>query len=310
MTGLVHSGLSDSALSTSAQRLFAALALAGALHLPATGAAAAQAADGGGRCAGDGVRPFPPPAASPLEPRTRLSPVRIDRGERERWVGLVDVGDRFPFWLVRPGCPAAEDPTGVGERKSPRPGPALAASVAGGAFSRFDLESRQNDFIQVHYRVGLRLLARLGAVDARAELFHVSSHLGDEFLQRTGRDPISTSREGLEVLVAGRPVDGVRLYGGPGLVLRSSPGFDAGSLRAGLEWEPAVRWGAFRPYLGIEGFSWQELGWAPTATAEAGLRFGDRRYGLALTAGAGRSRAEQFFREDETLVGVTVSAEF
>jgi len=46
--------------------------------------------------------PFAPPLASPTEPRTRLAPVRIDRGSRERWVGLVDLGDNLPFWIRRP----------------------------------------------------------------------------------------------------------------------------------------------------------------------------------------------------------------
>lgn len=274
-------------------------ALVGTLLLLGPGPAAGQQAGGhqaaGDPCASDAAWPFPPPAVSPLEPRTRLAPVHVSRGERSRWVGLVDLGDRFPFWLVRPRGAAS---------------PALAASVAGGAFSRFDLESSQNDFIEVHYRVGFRLLARLGGLDARLELFHVSSHLGDEFLRRTGREPVSTSREGLELLLAGRPADGLRIYGGPGLLLRSSRGFQPASLRGGLEWDPAVRWGAFRPYVGIAAFAWEELSWQPTAAAEAGLRFGEGRYRLALTAGAGRSRAEQFLREDETLVGITLSADF
>lgn len=295
------------------------LTLAGALLALAVGSAAAQSPERSSPCEAGAAWPFEPPAASPLEPRTRLSPVHVAREGRERWVGLVDLGDRFPFWLVRPGCAStAERPPESGLRPAARDAPArrpasdaptLAASVAGGAFSRFDLESSQNDFIEIHYRIGLRLLARLGALEARAELFHVSSHLGDEFLRRTGRDPISTSREGLELLVAGRPLDGLRIYGGPGVVLRSSRGFDPGSLRAGIEWEPATRWGAFRPYLAIESFAWQELGWEPAAAVEAGLGFGGGRYRVALTAGAGPSRAEQFFREQETLLGLTVSAD-
>lgn len=298
----------------------AAPALVGTLLLLGPGPADGQQA-GGGPCASDAAWPFPPPAASPLEPRTRAAPVHVDRGPRHRWVALLDLGDRFPFWLSRPGCPHTPDPASRSGPSGPAPddregrgaaadGPALAASVAGGAFSRFDMETSQNDFIQVHYRVGLRLLARLGGLDARLELFHVSSHLGDEFLLRTGREPVSTSREGLELLVAGRPAAGLRIYGGPGLVLRSSRGFDAASLRGGLEWDPTARWGAFRPYVGIEAFAWEELSWEPTAAAEAGLRFGGGRYRLALTAGAGRSRAEQFLREDETLVGITLSADF
>lgn len=242
--------------------------------------------------------PFEPPLASPLEPRTRLAPVHVDRGTRERWVGLVDLGDAFPFWLVRPDTAA-------------RGAPALAASLAGGAFTRFDLEGNGNEFVEAHFRVGLRLRAAMAGLEARAELYHVSSHLGDEYLVRTGREPISTSREGLELLLGGTILSSVRLYGGPGLLLRSTEDLDPGSLRAGAEWLPErPRWGPFRPYASAELFAWEEVGWEPLIAAEAGVAFGGGRYRTAFVVGSGPSRAEQFLREDETLYGLSFSAGF
>lgn len=247
--------------------------------------------------------PFPAPAASPLEPRTRLAPVRVDRPGRDRWVGLVDLGEAFPFPLVAPE-PARHD-----DAPDARP-PALWGEVAGGAFSRFDLEGNGNEFVEIHYRVALRLRARWRGVEARLSAYHASSHLGDEFLERTGREPISTSREGVELLLAARPLPAVRVYGGPGLVLRSTAALEEATLRAGAEWRPGdVRWGAFRPYASAEAHAWEEVGWEPMLSAEAGLAFGGR-YRLALVAGAGPSRAEQFFRRDETLWGLSLSADF
>jgi len=288
-------------------------------------------AHGSGPCPGADAPglPFPRPLASPLEPRSRLAPVRIHRGERERWVGLVELGERVAFWIRRP-CPTPVDsslpagaapgtpapsPADTGDRSPARGTPAedgglaLAASVAGGAFSRFDLEENGNEFIEAHFRVGLRLLARLHGVEARAELYHVSSHLGDEFLQRTGREPISTSREGVEVLLRLRPAPGLRVYGGPGAVVRSTEDLEAASLRAGAEWRgQGIRWGPFSPYVSAEAYAWDELSWDPIISSEAGVSFGDGTFHLALTAGTGPSRAEQFFREeDETLWGVSFS---
>jgi hypothetical protein len=181
--------------------------------------------------------------------------------------------------------------------------------VAGGAFSRFDLEENGNEFIEAHFRVGLRLLARLRGLEARAELYHVSSHLGDEFLERTGREPISTSREGVELLLQLRPAPGLRVYGGPGAVVRSTEDLEAASLRAGAEWRgEGVRWGPFSPYVSAEAYAWDELSWDPTLSSEAGVSFGDGTFHLAFTAGTGPSRAEQFFREaDETLWGLSFS---
>ena len=261
--------------------------------------------------------PFPAPLASPLEPRTRLAPVHAARGGRSRWVGLVNLGEAFPFALLSPR--REEDAEGgAEERGEGAPAavrtPALWGEIAGGAFSRFDLEGRGNEFVEVHYRVGLRLRARWRAIDARLAFYHVSSHLGDEFLERTGRAPISTSREGLELLAGVRPLPdplpGVRLYGGPGLLVRSTAGLAPASVRIGAEWRPrGSRWGSFRPYASAELFAWEERGWEPLAAAEAGLAFGGR-YRIALLAGAGPSRAEQFFRQDETLWGLSLGADF
>lgn len=272
---------------------------------PLPTAAARDTGDDGARAGvPDRRAPFPPPLASPREPRTRLAPVRVDRPDRQRWVGLVNLGDAFPFRLLAPDTRAEDEPLADAHP------PALWGEVAGGVFSRFDLEGHGNEFVEVHYRVGLRLRARWRGVAGRLAFYHVSSHLGDEFLERTGREPISTSREGVELALAAHPLPGVRVYGGPGALVRSTSGLEPGTLRAGAEWRPGEhRWGPFRPYASAELFSWQELEWEPTASAEAGLAFGGR-YRLALIAGAGPSRAEQFFREDETLWGLSLSADF
>lgn len=285
------------AASAAGALLAGLLCLAPTLAAPQEGPPAAPAAGqpAPGPCGHeDAAVPFPAPLASPLEPHTRLAPVHVSRGDRERWVALADLGEQIPFWIAR-GC-------GSGE-------PALAAAVAGGAFSRFDLEGRGNELVEAHFRAGVRLRARLRGVEARLEAYHVSSHLGDEFLERTGRSPVSTSREGLELLVQAAPLPGLRLYGGPGLLVRSTRGLDPLSVRAGAEWrELPLRWGPFVPYVSVEAFGWEELGWDPLLAGEAGVSFGGGTFRLALTAGAGPSRAEQFFRDaDETLWGLSFS---
>lgn len=260
--------------------------------------------------------PFRAPYASPLEPRTRLAPVRVHRGDRRRTVGLVDLGDAFAVW-IRKGSPRGSGGDGgpVRDRAGrhgrsagaprPRGGLRLAAALSGGLFSRFDLQSSNNEFIEAHFRVGLQLRARWSGWAARAELYHVSSHLGDEYMVRTGERPVSTAREGVEILVETSPLPGLLVYGGPGTTVRTRRNFVAASVRGGAAWEPrTVRWGPFRPYAAGEAFSWAELGWDPMLTGQAGVRFGHEHFRVALTASSGPSRAEQFFRSHETLWGV------
>lgn len=237
-----------------------------------------------------GGYPFHTPTHSPLEPLIRLGIVHVSRDTASGTVLLPDLGDRLSFWLHRA-------PAGDFE---------LAGAVAGGVFSRFDLEGSDNEFIEAHYRVGFQLRARYRGLAARAELYHVSSHLGDEFLTRTGREPVSTSREGLELLIQGSPLSGLVVYGGPGVLIRSTEDFDSPSVRAGGMWSPGKENQSFAPYASGEIFAWSELDWDPVASLEAGIRFG-RRARLGFTYGRGPSRAEQFFRENEELLGVAFS---
>lgn len=236
-----------------------------------------------------GGHPFRSPTFSPLEPGTRLSVAAVSRDTSSRWLALPDFGDRLSFWI----------------RRAPDARWELAGSLAAGAFSRFDLQSSDNEFIHAHYRVGVQLRARLDGLAGRLELHHVSSHLGDEFLRRTGRVPVSTSREALELLLQAAP-RGVLVYGGPGWIVRSTRSMGRASVRAGALWEPRWPGGSPDPYVGVEAFAWEELDWRPTVTAEAGARLGPR-IRAALQLGFGPSRAEQFSSESERVLGVSFS---
>ena len=263
-----------------------ALAFAVLVAIPTTHAVAQQrpspTADRDGH-------PFRSPTVSPLEAVYRLAPVQISRGERDRLVALAELGDQFPFWIHR-------RPEGPFE---------LSGTVLASAASRFDVEGAENEFIEINYRVGVSLRARFRKLAARLELYHVSSHLGDEFLLDTGTEPISTSREGLELLVQGSPVSGMVLYGGGGLLFRSTLPFRTPSVRMGAEWERA-RDAFARPYVAVDAFVWSELDWDPRIAAEVGAALG-RGGRLGLIFGFGPSRAEQFFRESETLYGISFS---
>lgn len=269
--------------------LLAALLLA--LAVPVAGQGTGEAARPPASIRDPGGHPFRAPAASPLEPLPRLTVAHVSRDTAAGAVAMPDIGAHLPFWLRR-------DPSGPWE---------LAGTVAAGVFSRFDLERSDNELIEVHYRVGLQLRTRYRAVAARLELYHVSSHLGDEFLTRTGRAPISTSREAVELLLQGSPLPGLTLYGGPGAAIRSTEGLDPLSLRGGLEWAaPRLAGGVLGPYLAADASSLEELGWDPTVALEGGLELGSRAR-VAFTVGRGPSRAEQFYREDETVVGAALA---
>jgi hypothetical protein len=236
-----------------------------------------------------GGYPFRSLAASPLETVHRLAFVHVSRDSRERWVAMTDLGDRLSFWIRR-------RPEGEFE---------LAGALAAGVFSRFDLESSQNEFIEIHYRVGFQLRARYRSVAARVEFYHSSSHLGDEFLLSSGLEPIDVSREAFELLLQTAPLPWLLVYGGGGVIVRSSDPLRRPSARAGVELMSAPR-SRTRLYLSAEAAGWAEQDWEPMVSAEAGVALGEHsRVGILF--GTGPSRAEQFFQETETLIGLGFS---
>jgi hypothetical protein len=233
--------------------------------------------------------PFRSLASSPLEPVHRLAPVHVSRGEEEGWVALAELGDRLSFWIHR-------DAEGRFE---------LAGALGIGAFSRFDLETTNNEFQEVHYRVGFMLRARYRGIAARADFYHISSHLGDEYLLRTGREPIDASREGIEILLQTAPHPWLLVYGGGGVLTRSTGSLRRLSARGGLELSPPSS-SRIRPYLSLEVYGWEEVDWEPLAAMEGGIAIGAHsRLGLLFSTGP--SRADQFVHENETLFGLGYS---
>lgn len=231
--------------------------------------------------------PFRMPTVSPLESVYRLAPVHVTRGDRRLWVGLGELGDRWSFWL----------------RQRPEEKFELSGTVHLKAASRFDLEQITNPFIEITYRIGGYLRARVGQVAARLELYHLSAHLGDEYLLQENVEPVETSREGLDLLLQVSPMEGLVVFGGPGYLVRSAPGFREGSFRLGAEWEAATDHWA-RPFIGVDTFAWAEQDWDPQVAAEAGAALGNNAR-ITFLLGFGPSRAGQFLRDTETLVGLS-----
>jgi hypothetical protein len=111
-------------------------------------------------------------------------------------------------------------------------------------------------------------------VSSIARLYHLSSHAGDEYLERTGRERIGLSLEVLEGLIAYEPIGWLRLYGGGGVLVNRKPDLDRGLVRFGSELRsPRVFVGSLlRPVLAVDLQLREEGGWRPDASLRTGLR--------------------------------------
>lgn len=188
-------------------------------------------------------------------------------------------------------------------------------SVAAGVWSQFNMGTASNDLINTDFLIGLPFTWRRGALSARVQVYHQSSHLGDEFLLNTQPTRVNLSFEAIEVLFS-REIGSVRAYAGGEQIFRREPGrLRPGLLHGGVEYRPAglvVRMGglgARRLLTALDVKSTQERKWRVGWSARLGIEFepagqAARRLSLQVQGYAGPAPYGQFYVENVKSVGV------
>lgn len=206
-----------------------------------------------------------------------------------------------------------------------RPGIDLGFEV--GVFSRFFMEAAHHPLIDVDYRVGVPFGLSYGMWDARVTLLHVSSHVGDDYLEDNPQDVFQSSREGFELLLGVRPGLNLRAYAGGDLNLGRSQDFtgegtaedpfvifttvERWAFRFGAEWDP-TRWANRRiaPFAAAN-FEVTELTERIASHVKAGAAFRVKsvRLYLDLEFHDGPSPMGQFRTIDERWIGANFTVE-
>lgn len=247
-------------------------------------------------------------AASPLPPGELFSPFLADPRQPQFSASLrhynvpdddftgvaVGFGENFGFYRV----------TG----NDPRDG--LQIGIAASVIALFDIDSESNDLINADYTVGIPLTWRSGDISARLQLYHQSSHLGDEFTLRAASDRINLSYEAAEA-IASYDSGPYRIYfGGEYLLAREPDDLDRASLHGGFEYRDDRRFfGLGRFVGGIDVKSFEEQDWALDTSIKAGLEFsrigpGGRSIRLLAEGFRGFSPHGQFYRDRISYYGL------
>jgi uncharacterized protein DUF1207 len=190
-------------------------------------------------------------------------------------------------------------------------------AIAAGVFSQFNMASPTNDLINADYRVGLPLAYRRGAFASRFQLYHQSSHLGDEYLLHTGATRTNLTFESAELLIS-HDARAWRVYGGGEYVFGRSPSdLKPGVVRAGLEYgrTPAVLGRRQRPrpriVAGLDVISVQVRAWETAWSMVAGLEMPTSGsawcWSVLLKAYTGPTPYGQFYRDRLSSVGGGIS---
>jgi hypothetical protein len=238
---------------------------------------------------------FLPPAHDlfrPLraDPRELQYSLRLVEPVSHKLLGEASVGDYLGLW-----------------RWSLGDGGVFQVSAGGGAFGRFDLAGTNNEFQVVDYYGNLPFDWRIGRWSTRVLVYHTSSHLGDDFMNRTGQFAEKHTWDNLKLLQSFDAAPNLRIYGGYNYVFRTLPGgIGRHALQCGFETQSEwLARGHVQFYWANDLQSWERAHWNPTFNSQAGLNLADkpsdsRAVSLFLEYTAGRQPQGQFYLQQES----------
>ena len=204
----------------------------------------------------------------------------------------VAVGENFPVLALRQG---------------PRP---VTLGFGTQVYGRFSLGDRKSALISNDWVVGLNTTAVLGAWTVTGEIYHESSHLGDEYSDRFGASRIDWTREVAAAWVT-YGTGPVRVTGNLSYVLIDElPLERPGAAVAGdFRGRPigSLLGGVVRPLAGVFFEGAAATHWRISSSAKLGIAVagadGGREIGIGLIAHDGLSTQRQFFRRESRYVG-------
>lgn len=181
------------------------------------------------------------------------------------------------------------------------------------AFPRIDTSTSSWDLETVDFRWGVPLTYGVGPWEFKLAYYHLSAHLGDEYIINHIDDftRINYVRDAVVLGVAYRIREAIRLYGEAGYAFHTDGGAEPWEFQVGAEYsqmEPTGLRGS--PFFAVNGWLRQEVNYGGSLTAQAGWQWRGYGSGHLLRVGAqyflGRSVAFEFFRNYEKLIGLGV----
>ncbi len=192
--------------------------------------------------------------AGPLEPR--LGGVWFDeRGEGKLWDSTL--GGRVG--ILRYGTPGDYGASG------------WQIDVEGAAFPRLDLDENR-DLVSSDFRFGVPITYAHGQWQAKLAYYHLSSHLGDEYLERVpGAVRTNYSRDAIVIGVGYFIRPEIRLYGEAGYAFYVSGPAEPMETQFGVEYAPAYPTGIRgAPFFAVNAQFREDTDWNGTLVAQAG----------------------------------------
>jgi hypothetical protein len=177
------------------------------------------------------------------------------------------------------------------------------------ALPRVDPEVESTALESVDYRFGLQWTRRRGPLAMKAGYYHISSHLGDEFLlNNPGFVRLNYVRDGLIFGLMRDLTPDLQAYGEIGYALGHEDGAEPLEFQFGLQYNPAETFGCQgAPFAAAHVHLREDVQFGGGLNLMAGWRWRGAATGHVLRAGVqyynGKSIQYSFFNEHEQLFG-------
>ncbi len=191
----------------------------------------------------------------------------------------------------------------------------IEIGVQAALFAVMDIGRSPSALINADYVGGAFAALTNGSWAHMIRVFHLSSHLGDEFMltpegKKTKR--VNLSYETLSYLISHEQPNGVRLYGGGGYKVHAEPtDIKRAHAQCGLEYrhKHAYWHDQLRPVGGIDLTFPEQAAWRPNTSMKVGVQLENEHFNrhvtqLMLEFYQGRSMHGQFYSQPLRYLGV------
>jgi hypothetical protein len=241
------------------------------------------------------VRSFELPEASPRVHGMVGRVISVRRGDSrfgEEREGEAVLGENFPIVTLRRGS---------------RP---IVLGFGSQVYGRFSLADAKSSLISIDWLAGINSTAFLGAWALTLELYHESSHLGDEYGDRFQIRRLDWTREVLTGWLA-YGAGPWRFTGGASYVFTDELSLPRPAASLGVDFRGRSRPGglaSLQPVFGVFTEATSATSWRLSTSAKVGMAVvtpgRSRQFSIALIAHDGLSTQRQFFRQESQYLGV------
>jgi len=180
--------------------------------------------------------------------------------------------------------------------------------VEGGVFARLDPHGPSTPLIATDFRVGVPLTYGWGPWHFKFAYYHISSHLGDEFLLlNPGYPRINYVRDGVALGAGCYWTDALRVYGEVGCAIGTGGGAEPMEFQFGADYSPphTTNWGS--PFAAVNTHLRQEVDFGGHIVLQAGWQWRNGASGRASRLGLqyfnGKHEQYEFYSDSENKLG-------